>query len=77
MSVCPAIPYGWAHIKSFEREKFKNLKKCHGNYEGKMTIPSYLKDDFSWWSKNISSGKMTLQERHYNFCIYTDASDSC
>ncbi|KAJ8913099.1 hypothetical protein NQ315_006601 [Exocentrus adspersus] len=66
VSVCPAVTYGWAHIKNFEREKYRALRIRHrGNYEGIMEIPEYLKLDFS----NIN-----LIEKPYFLTIYTDAS---
>ncbi|KAJ8916142.1 hypothetical protein NQ315_004509 [Exocentrus adspersus] len=75
VSVCPAVTYGWAHIKNFEREKYRALRIRHrGNYEGIMEIPEYLKLDFSWWQKNLSNSNINLIEKPYFLTIYTDAS---
>lgn len=38
ISCCPAIQYGWAHVKRFERKKYLALLKLKGNYEAVMLL---------------------------------------
>nr|CAI5839769.1 unnamed protein product [Callosobruchus analis] len=37
-SACPALKYGWGHIKDLEREKNLDLNKANGNYNAKMRL---------------------------------------
>lgn len=74
VSACPAVSYGWAHTKKFEREKFLALKASRGNFDRHMYLKYELKSEFKWWLDNIKIRKMPI--RHYNFAyeIYSDAS---
>nr|CAI5836392.1 unnamed protein product [Callosobruchus analis] len=45
ISVCPAVQYGWAYTKEFERVKFRPLQKSDGNYNRKIYISNHLKCD--------------------------------
>lgn len=76
VSVCPAIPYGWAHIKNFEYCKYRALKRCFGNYDDTLKINKELHDDFSWWIANLSNSEVSLLETPYVLTIFTDASNS-
>jgi len=53
VSCCPAVQYGWAHIKNAEREKYLALLKSDGNYEQRMYLRQELQEDFIWWEENI------------------------
>ncbi|KAJ8948464.1 hypothetical protein NQ317_018874 [Molorchus minor] len=44
-SACPAVKYGWAHTKLFERAKYLALKRSRGNYRSNMSIPQNLFED--------------------------------
>nr|CAH7729296.1 unnamed protein product [Callosobruchus chinensis] len=61
VSVCPASPYGWAHIKKFEYYKYKALKRCFGNYDGTLKISNDLHDDFLWWTMNLASSELSTR----------------
>lgn len=76
VSICPAVPYGWAHIKNFEHCKYKALKQCSGNYDHTLKINKDLHDDFSWWIANLPSSELSLVETPYVLTIFTDASNS-
>nr|CAH7724087.1 unnamed protein product [Callosobruchus chinensis] len=69
VSVCPASPYGWAHIKKFEYYKYKALKRCFGNYDGTLKISNDLHDDFLWWTMNLASSELNSSEKdnHNNY----------
>nr|CAH7726835.1 unnamed protein product [Callosobruchus chinensis] len=75
VSVCPASPYGWAHIKKFEYYKYKALKRCFGNYDGTLKISNDLHDDFLWWTMNLASSELSLLETPYVLTIFSDASN--
>lgn len=47
ISCCPAIQYGWAHVKRFEREKYLALLKTNGDYEAVIQLPQELQENFS------------------------------
>lgn len=74
VSVCPAVNYGWVHIKRFERELYKALKSKKGNYNAKMRLSPELQKEFSWWITHVKSNKMPI--RQGNFCceIFSDSS---
>ncbi|KAJ8914276.1 hypothetical protein NQ315_011010 [Exocentrus adspersus] len=76
VSICPAIPYGWMHLKEFEREKYTALKKSQGDYDALMEIREKLIVEFIWWENNIPISETSLREPNYELTIYTDASNS-
>lgn len=41
-AACPAVKYGWAYTKMFEREKYLALLRSCGNYGGRMRIPTRI-----------------------------------
>lgn len=50
------------HLKKFEREKYKALKKFQGDYDALMRIKEELIEEFTWWEKNIPNSKISLRE---------------
>lgn len=64
------------HLKKFEREKYKALKKSQGDYDALMRIKEELTEEFTWWEKNIPNSKISLREPIYSLTVYTDASNS-
>lgn len=73
-AACPAVAYGWAHTKLFEREKFLALQQFNENYDSKMTLKSCLLDDFKWWSNIESKAQNNIQKGTYQLEIFTDSS---
>ena len=74
ISCCPAIQYGWAHVKRFEREKYLALLKTNGDYESVMQFRQELQEDFSWWELNISHRVANIAIREFQLVIFSDAS---
>lgn len=74
IAACPAVNYGWAHTKLFEREKFLALKKSQGNFNSTMHIRSTLTSEFQWWLRNILDTKTPIRQQNFLFEIYSDAS---
>lgn len=72
-SACPAITYGWAHTKLFERVKYLKLKG-NEDYEQRVVIPKHLQVDFKWWIDNIDCSINFIRDHKYVREIY---SDSC
>lgn len=38
VAACPAITYGWAHVKILEHDKYTALKNSKGKYNKKLTL---------------------------------------
>ncbi|XP_018360234.1 PREDICTED: uncharacterized protein LOC108759349, partial [Trachymyrmex cornetzi] len=73
---CPAVQYGIFYIKRFEREKFLALGSDYQNYDRRMVIPTYLKEDFEWWIRIFSNTRQanTICTDLFRCEIYSDAS---
>nr|CAI5831741.1 unnamed protein product [Callosobruchus analis] len=52
VAACPAVTYGWAHIKYLERAKYILLMK-YSKYSTSVTLPQDITKDIEWWIKNI------------------------
>ncbi|XP_063986037.1 uncharacterized protein LOC135167121 [Diachasmimorpha longicaudata] len=74
VSCCPAIPYGYAHIKNFERLKYLALLKSGGKFDEVMELKVQLQDDFQWWETNISWRIANIAVKKYSLTIFSDAS---
>lgn len=71
----PAVTYGRAYTKLFEKAKLLALEQSQGNYECIMKIPTYLHDDLSWWKNNILEAKNSLDRLDkFELEIFSDAS---
>ena len=74
VSCCPAIQYSWAHIKSFERERYLALLKSNDNYEASMALSQELQADFLWWEKNGLHKVSSISAHKFTITIFSDAS---
>ena len=74
VSCCPAIQYSWAHIKSFERERYLALLKSNDNYEASMALSQELQADFLWWEKNVLHKVSSISALKFTITIFSDAS---
>lgn len=74
ISCCPAIKYGWAHVKNLERERYLALLKSRDNYDEDMQLNRSLQEDFSWWETNILYRVSSISSREYSCVIFSDAS---
>lgn len=70
----PAIQYGMAHTKEFEREKQLALLQVDDNYEGFMRIKDSLQPDLLWWSKSILYRTYDIANKGFDMEIFSDAS---
>lgn len=73
-SACPAVAYGWAHTKHFEREKFLALLQSNNNFDSIMSLKSYLSHDLSWWCDIKSKSYNDILKGTYQLEIFTDSS---
>lgn len=74
ISACPAVPYGIAHTKMMERERYLALIKSNDNYESCMRISESIYPDLKWWYFNIMHCKKHFGPRKISLQIFTDAS---
>lgn len=74
VSICPAVRYGWLHLKSFERARFLALRHSNDNYNDIMEIPTSLSNEFRWWLARIPLAVNTLKTPNFLLEIFTDAS---
>jgi len=70
---CPAIPYGWAYTKQFERDKFLALAQSANNFDAPMRLESRTLE-FDWWTNNLDRAHMPLRAAPYVREIFSDAS---
>nr|CAI5818717.1 unnamed protein product [Callosobruchus analis] len=74
VAACPAVTYGWAHIKYLERAKYILLRK-YSKYSTSVTLPQYITKDIEWWIKNIHKSTKKIEiSKEFTETIYTDAS---
>lgn len=73
-SSCPAVEYGWLHMKAFERCRYLALLASCGNYDSKMIIRNYLKLEFEWWINTIPKVVNPIRSGNYELEIFSDAS---
>lgn len=74
-AICPAVKYGWVHVKYFEHAKYLVLLKSQGSYKKMMPIPEYIITDIKWWEKAICFSNNSLdQAKNYQIEIFSDAS---
>jgi len=45
---CPGIEYGMIHSKSLEKAKLEELDENYTDFDKKMKIPTYIKEDINW-----------------------------
>ncbi|XP_039305579.1 uncharacterized protein LOC120357864 [Solenopsis invicta] len=76
VAACPGVQYGWAHIKTLEREKELALIFNGVNYEGKMLISVGIKTDLLWWERNLPKAFANFKNTSLDKVIFTDASTS-
>lgn len=74
-SACPAVNYGWVYTKLFEREKFFALGDTI-DYNKKMMVANYLKDDLKWWIDNIKYSMCPIRNNEFCVEIFSDASST-
>jgi hypothetical protein len=75
VSTAPAVKYGWAHIKSLEREKCRALFDSKQNYLVRMQIRSTTaQSDLKWWETNIHHVFNKIRKDTYDLEVETDAS---
>lgn len=75
VAACPAVKYGWGHIKIFERFKYLVLKKNNQNYNKKVCLPNYINEDIMWWINNIADSSVSLRQLTYKIEIFSDSSN--
>lgn len=76
VAACPAIKYGWAHTKLFERAKYLALIRNGADYNKTMIIDLEIIEDLGWWLTKVASNHMSIREPIYSFEIFSDASET-
>lgn len=72
-AACPAVQYGWAHTKAFERVKYLSLLN-NPSYERVISLPDNIQGDLIWWQDNILKTHNPIRISNYTLEIFTDAS---
>lgn len=75
VAACPAIKYGWMHMKALERNKYLGLKNNNKNYDKHMFISNASKLELKWWLTHLNNDQ-DIKVRDFALEIYTDASTS-
>uniref|UniRef100_A0A146LQD6 Pol polyprotein n=1 Tax=Lygus hesperus TaxID=30085 RepID=A0A146LQD6_LYGHE len=74
VSLCPASPYGWIHIKRAEKEKSRMLHTHDMNYDAEMYISDYVLPDLNWWSSHVNNLADTLRRDSFSLSFDSDSS---
>lgn len=74
-SSCPAVQYGWVHTKQLERYKYQCLLH-NDDFDQKICIPKNLKNDLTWWLRNIDNSFNPFRFNDFKKEIFSDASGS-
>ena len=69
-SFCQATKYGWAHLKDFQRSRYKALRDNGNDFEKYMRLPSSLKNDFAWWKASIVGTKREIKNKNIYIIYY-------
>lgn len=76
VACCPAVPYGFAHTKIFERARYLALRKNNNCFDSNMIITLELKKDFYWWEKINEKSQNSIRSPKFRLEIRSDASRS-
>lgn len=71
---CPAVKYGWLHVKPLERAKHLALIQSQGNYNSQYSFSEDVKDELVWWINNIFLIKNNIRQDRFDMEIFSDAS---
>ena len=70
----PGVMFGPLHYRKIEKEKSQALKQCKGDYEAKMTLPTYAKSELQWWINHIHTAYNVINRNSSEITVFTDAS---
>ena len=70
----PGVQFAALYYKDLEHLRDKNLKKCFGNFNSKMTIHEDVKEILDWWIKNIELSYKPIFLPEPLVIIHSDAS---
>lgn len=73
-AACPAIQYGWCHVKSLERQRYLALLRSNGRYDVRMKLNPEILPDLDWWERGILSSENLIREMTFSKTIFSDAS---
>lgn len=74
VAYCPAVEYGWLHVKMFEKAKIEALIRTHDDYKSHTSLPDYVFEDLHWWRSNIDQAHNPIKTYIFHKTIFTDAS---
>lgn len=74
VSSCPGVEYGMIHSKSLEKAKLEALDGNYTDFDKKMKISTYIKEDISWWKKNFKNARKQIKIMNFKMEIFSDAS---
>lgn len=74
VSNCSGVEYDMIHSKSLERTKLKALDGNHIDFDRKMKIPAYIKDNLNWWKRHLKDARKQIKMMDFRIEIFTDAS---
>lgn len=70
----PGVEYAPLYYKPLEREKDRNLKLKHGNYNSFMKLTASIKQDIQWWVDNLQTSFRKVSHENPSLVLHTDAS---
>ena len=76
VSACPAIKYGFMHIKILERYKYLALKQSNGDYNKNLNMSQEILNSLIWFINKIPNTFNQIRINSYLIEVFTDASNS-
>ena len=73
-SFFPGVKLARLHFRVLERDKILALKLSRGNFDKRITLSKYAKEDIKWWIKNIVDSYNTMVPSNYETIMKSDAS---
>lgn len=71
----PGVEMAPIHYKRTEHEKIRFLKLAEGDYEAKMPITPYIRQDLSWWTENAKSAIRRINHDSPSIILESDSSN--
>ncbi|XP_050316059.1 uncharacterized protein LOC126750472 isoform X1 [Anthonomus grandis grandis] len=76
VAACPAVKYGWVHLKILERKKYLALRSNRHNYQSTLLLSDCIKSELQWWHQTLTHnyGTHIVTNTVFALEIFTDAS---
>jgi hypothetical protein len=74
VSIFPATQFGPQHYRNLELAKIQALRFNHGYFESFTHLTDPMKEEFQWWTSNITNQSTNVLVKNPNLFLTSDAS---